>query len=55
MNKAIRILGETLDIIFNLRTTKKLVEKMKKEADEKDISINTLLNSILFDRYFRKH
>lgn len=54
MNKAIRIFGETLTEAYNWRTTEKLMKVLRKEAETKGCSVNTLLNSIIYDRYYNK-
>lgn len=53
MNKAIRIFGEKLTEAYNWRTTEKLMKTLRKEAEIKGCSVNTLLNSLVFDRFFR--
>ena len=54
MNKKMTILGEELTEPLNMRTTKKLKTELLKELDLVGGSLNSLINSIIFDRYFRK-
>jgi len=55
MNNKIKINGQELDKLFNLRTTNQIFDKMLSESqDGYNGSVNFLLNSILKERYFSK-
>jgi len=55
MNNKIKINGQELDKLFNLRTTNQIFDKMLAESqDGYNGSVNFLLNSILKERYFSK-
>ena len=54
MNKKLIIDKDVADKKFNLRTTDKLFGKMSREALEKNVSVNVLINQVFSDRYKKK-
>lgn len=53
-NRKKLFLGETMEIKMTHRLTKTLFQKVDEEATKKELPMNTMMNQILYERYFGK-
>lgn len=52
-NGGLCILNQQLSTMFNWRTTIGIMTALRKEAGERFISVNTMINQIMYERYFK--